>query len=343
MELVLAVLPVLIALLWAERSAWNQITSLRGELNPAQVRRVLAFDQDEAARYLAKANASLARLQWLLFLALLSLLVSGVLLALLAYRRMIAPLRDTLTQSRAVIERQEKLASLGVFATGIAHEIRNPLTAIKVRLFSLKQSHPPGTSETEDIEVIGTEIDRLERIVKDFLQFARPAEPEFKIVSAAALLESIRDLLSSELAKRSVELKIETARDHLIEIDAGKIKQVLLNLVQNAAESMATGGTISLSTRIGRRVLSGRPTRVVMIDVRDTGAGMPPEIQKRLFDPFFTTKEYGTGLGLPISARIVEKHGGVMEYQTQPNQGTTFTIILPKPSTHETNLENSAG
>src|SRR6188768_2302369 len=85
-------------------------------------------------------------------------------------------------QSRAVLDRQEKLASLGVFATGIAHEIRNPLTAIKVRLFSLKQSHAPGSSESEDIEVIETEIDRLERIVKDFLQFARPAEPDLKTI-----------------------------------------------------------------------------------------------------------------------------------------------------------------
>jgi signal transduction histidine kinase len=236
-------------------------------------------------------------------------------------------------ESRAVLDRQEKLASLGVFATGIAHEIRNPLTAIKVRLFSLKQSHAPGSSESEDIEVIETEIDRLERIVKDFLQFARPAEPELKTIPAAALLNQIRDLLSAEFTKRSIALKVAAPDDQLIEVDANKIKQVLLNLVQNAADSIPKGGAITLSARMDRRVLSGRTMEVVIIDVIDTGTGIPAEVQKRLFDPFFTTKEFGTGLGLPISARIIEKHGGVMEYKTAPNHGTTFSIVLPKPTT----------
>jgi signal transduction histidine kinase len=237
-----------------------------------------------------------------------------------------------LEESRVVLERQEKLASLGVFATGIAHEIRNPLTAIKVRLFSLKQSHAPGSSESEDIELIETEIDRLERIVQDFLQFARPAEPEFKTIPAAVLLNQIRELLAAELAKRSIALKVEASDDHLIAVDANKIKQVLLNLVQNAADSMPKGGTITLLTRCERRALFGRTTDVALIEVFDTGTGIPLEVQKRLFDPFFTTKEFGTGLGLPISARIIEKHGGVMEYETSPNHGTTFTIVLPKPT-----------
>ncbi|HTG44072.1 MAG TPA: ATP-binding protein [Verrucomicrobiae bacterium] len=336
-ELVLAVVLVIIVLVWAERWAWNQIATLRNEVNVEQV------DRAEATQYLARANAGLTRLQRLLFWALLCLLISGVVLVLLAYGRMIAPLRNTLTQSRAAIERQEKLASLGVFVTGIAHEIRNPLTAIKVRLFSLKQSHRAGTSENEDLQVIGAEIDRLERIVKDFLQFARPAEPDLKMVPATALLNNIRELLSSELAKRSVELKIETSPDHFMKVDSNRIKQVLLNLVQNAAESMPKGETVTLSTRTGRRVLLGRPTQVVMIDVTDTGTGMSADIRKRLFDPFFTTKEYGTGLGLPISARIVERHDGVREYKTQPIRGTTFTIVLPKPTIDETTLENPAG
>jgi len=191
--------------------------------------------------------------------------------------------------------------------------------------------------------VIGTEIDRLERIVKDFLQFARPAEPDLQTVPATALLNNIRELMSSELAKKSVAVKVETSPDHFIKVDSNKIKQVLLNLVQNAADSMPKGGTVALSTRIDRRELLGRPMQVIMIEVTDDGTGMPAEIQKRLFDPFFTTKEYGTGLGLPISARIVEKHGGVMEYKTQLNRGTTFTIVLPKPTTDETTLENPAG
>jgi PAS domain S-box-containing protein len=234
-----------------------------------------------------------------------------------------------LTESRAIIERQEKLASLGVFAAGIAHEVRNPLTAIKVRLFTLKSSHKPGTSEHEDLEVIRHEIDRLEHLVHDFLQFARPAEPELQTMSIERLLRDVHDLLQSDLAGKSVELKLEFMAKEPVCVDPNKMKQVLINFVQNGAESMEAGGTITLRSRTDKQVLNGQHATVVVIDVADTGKGIPPEVQKRLFDPFFTTKEEGTGLGLSIAARIIGKHGGVIQYQTQPNRGTTFSIVLP--------------
>jgi PAS domain S-box-containing protein len=234
-----------------------------------------------------------------------------------------------LTESRAIIERQEKLASLGVFAAGIAHEVRNPLTAIKVRLFTLKSSHKPGTSEHEDLEVIRHEIDRLEHLVHDFLQFARPAEPELQTMSVESLLRDVHDLLQSELAGKSVELKLELMTKEPVRVDPNKMKQVLINFVQNGAESMEAGGTITLRSRIDKQVFNGRDVTVVVMDVADTGKGIPPEVQKRLFDPFFTTKEEGTGLGLSISARIIGKHGGAIQYRTHPNRGTTFSIVLP--------------
>jgi len=234
-----------------------------------------------------------------------------------------------LTESRAIIERQEKLASLGVFAAGIAHEVRNPLTAIKVRLFTLKSSHKPGTSEHEDLEVIRHEIDRLEHLVRDFLQFARPGDPELQTISVESLLRDVRDLLQSDLAGKSVELKLELLAKEPIRVDPNKMKQVLINFVQNGAESMEAGGTVTLRSRLDKQVLNGRHVAAVVIDVADTGKGISPEVQKRLFDPFFTTKEEGTGLGLPIAARSVEKHGGLIQYQTQPNRGTTFSIVLP--------------
>ena len=234
-----------------------------------------------------------------------------------------------LTESRALIERQEKLASLGVFAAGIAHEVRNPLTAIKVRLFTLKSSHKPGTSEHEDLEVIRHEIDRLEHLVRDFLQFARPTEPELQTMPVESLLRDVLDLLQSDLAGKSVELKLELVAKESVCVDPNKMKQVLINFVQNGAESMEAGGTVTLRSRMDKQVFNGRHVPTVVIDVADTGKGIPPEVQKRLFDPFFTTKEAGTGLGLSIAARIVEKHGGVIQYQTQPNRGTTFSIVLP--------------
>ena len=298
--------------------------------------KLAADNRATAERFVTDSNAALTRLQRSLFIALLSLLISGVAIVVLVYRRTISPLRSNLTESLGIIERQEKLASLGVFAAGIAHEVRNPLTAIKVRLFTLKSSHKPGTSEHEDLEVIRHEIDRLERIVRDFLQFARPAEPELQTLPVEQLLRDVHELLQSDLAGKSVELKLELQAKEPIRVDPNKMKQVLINFVQNGAESMEAGGTVALRSRLDKQVLNGRHVTAVVIDVADTGKGIPPEVQKRLFDPFYTTKEEGTGLGLPIAARIVEKHGGVIQYQTQPNRGTTFSIVLPPALRNET-------
>lgn len=295
-----------------------------------------------AERFVAEIQSVLTRLQQFLFLSLLGLLLSGAVIVAMIYRRTIAPLRTTLAESRSIIERQEKLASLGVFATGIAHEIRNPLTAIKVRLFTLKSSRQPGTSDYEDLEVIGSEIDRLERTVQDFLKFARPADPELQLLPVTTLLETTRDLLQSGLAEKSVELKLEAQTDQLVRIDLDKMKQVLINFIQNGADSIEGAGTVTVRARKDRQPLNGRTTDVVVIDIIDTGKGMPTEVQKRLFDPFFTTKEKGTGLGMPIAARIVEKHGGVIQYETAPGRGTTFSILLPSAPKHEIESSSAA-
>jgi signal transduction histidine kinase len=165
-ELIVVAAVFLGALTWAGRAAWMEIRRLRSS---TQVERLARLDEAAAERHAAETHASLTRLQRSLMVSFGLLVVAGGIIGTQAYRRMIAPLRSTLSQSRAIMERQEKLASLGVFAAGIAHEIRNPLTAIKVRLFSLKASHAPGTSERDDLEVIEAEIERLERIVREFL------------------------------------------------------------------------------------------------------------------------------------------------------------------------------
>lgn len=306
----------------------------------ALTEKLTAVNRADAERFLNEANAALTRLQLFLFASLLVLLGAGIALIALIYRRAVTPLRHALTENRATLERQEKLASLGVLATGIAHEIRNPLTAIKVRLFTLKSSHQPGSSEHEDLEVIRSEIDRLERIVRDFLQFARPAEPELQTMPAERLLREVQNLLQASLALKKVELKLELLADAQIRADPDKLKQVLLNFVQNGADSMASGGVVTLRLRQDEQWLNGHQMNAVVIDIADQGAGIPPEVQKRLFDPFFTTKEAGTGLGLPIAARIVEKHGGIIQYETRPNRGTTFSIVLPPAPSAETTTQS---
>ena len=277
--------------------------------------------------FLKGSDRTLANFKQLLeFSAALLLALAGG-LSLLLYRGMIAPLQLRLSESRAIIARQEKLASLGVLAAGVAHEIRNPLTAIKFRLFSLKKHLPAAAGE--DAGVISDEINRLERIVKDFLQFARPSEPTLADVPAQRIAQEVHDLLQPQLEKSAIKLILENSDSRWIRADVQQIKQVLINLVQNSADSIGRDGVITL------RVTDSGPPGTVALEVSDTGKGIPPAVQRRLFDPFFTTKEGGTGLGLPIAARIVEKHGGKLRYRTARNRGTTFRVLLPAASEHE--------
>ena len=273
---------------------------------------------------------SIDTLRFTLLGSLVLLLAAGGWLAMVIYRDMIAPLQVQLVESRHLVERQEKLASLGVLAAGVAHEIRNPLTAIKAWLYMQQKHLAPGTPEYEDSTLISGEINRLERIVKDFLMFARPSDPELVTVSAEQPLREVQNLMEPELKKSRIQLVLDSVPSAEIRVDPGQIRQVLINLIQNAADSIGKNGTITLRARLDEKRLADRPINAVILEVSDTGKGIPPEVGKRLFDPFFSTKESGTGLGLPIAARIVEKHQGALQYQTQAGRGTTFGIILPR-------------
>jgi signal transduction histidine kinase len=279
---------------------------------------------------IAQANRTLTELHALALFSLSCLFVFGVALAIVVYRDMIAPLRVKLVASQALLERQEKLASLGLLAAGVAHEIRNPLTAIKAALFIQQKKFPPGSEEFADAKLVEREILRLERIVSDFLLFARPAEPRLETLDADAPMREVQALLAPALAKNQIELVVEASAPALIKADAAQIKQVLINLVQNAADAIGRDGVVKMRVRQEHRRLANVDTAVVILEVADNGKGIPAEVQKRLFDPFFTTKDTGTGLGLPIAAGIVQKHGGTLQYQTQVDYGTTFGIILPQ-------------
>jgi signal transduction histidine kinase len=285
--------------------------------------------REALGRFVASTQQSLALLQAVIFTALLALVLLATWAGAVVYREMIAPLRVKLIESQALIERHEKLASLGVLAAGVAHEIRNPLTAIKARLYTQQKALAPGSRERADAEFIGKEIDRLEKIVSDFLRFARPVEPERVPLSPANLLHEVRQLMAPQLRESRIDLAVERAVETKLLGDPEQLKQVLINLVQNSAEAFRTGGTIKLRAVEGRIALGGRMREVVIIEVEDNGTGIPPEVQKRLFDPFFTTKQSGTGLGLSIAARIVEKHAGALRVQTAVNRGTTFGVVLP--------------
>jgi len=289
-----------------------------------------ATERAALADFMQDSHRSLIWVEGLLLVSFILVVVLGAVVGLSGYRELLAPLRNQLRQSRAIIERHEKLASLGTLAAGVAHEIRNPLTAINVRVHSLKRNLVSGSSEQEDAVVIDNEIKRLEGIVQAFLQFARPAEPKFVTVSADSLFVRVRALLGGQLEKSAIQLSLESPPDLWVRVDPQQIEQVLINLVQNAAESIGQEGTIYLRAWTGSKRLNEGLTDAVILEVSDTGKGITAMVEKRLFDPFFTTKDKGTGLGLSIAARMAEINGGTLQYQTYLNHGSTFGLVLPR-------------
>jgi signal transduction histidine kinase len=286
-----------------------------------------AFDQ-----FAKDSESALLSLERMLTFSMVLLLSLAGCLVFLVYRGMIAPLRAELDQSRNVVERHEKLASLGVLAAGVAHEIRNPLMAIKLRLYSLKEAFPQAAA-SDDVVMISDEIKRLDRIAQETLQFARPSEPNLARLSVNELAERVQQLVRGHLEMLRITLTLEGAAEIWLRADAQQIEQVLLNLIQNSAQSIGRDGCITVTVEERLVPLSGRFQRAVILAVTDTGAGVRPELEKRLFAPFFTTKANGTGLGLAIAARIVEKHGGALSYRPKirgANRGGAFEIILPK-------------
>lgn len=285
--------------------------------------------RDQISRSLADAEKSVATLHNFTLVSLATLLGLMACLGFFVWRDLIAPLRSRLQQSRLALEQREKLASLGVLAAGVAHEIRNPLTSIKARAFTLSRLLRHNSDEHGDAVVIGSEIARLERIVDDFLRFSRPAPPCPSLIQAGSTFRELAALLGPELERRQLRVEVSATDETAFPADPAQLRQVLLNLVRNAMDASRPGDVITLSASRSTSRIDREVVPVMTLAISDRGTGIPPEVQRRLFDPFFTTKPNGTGLGLSISARILEAHGGSLAYQTAPNRGTTFYVHLP--------------
>jgi two-component system sensor histidine kinase HydH len=269
------------------------------------------------------------------------------------------------------MKERDRLAALGAMAAGLAHEVKNPLGAIKGAAQLLEETGPigqggmgtipsDGTPPNEWVGIILEEVNRLDRVVGSFLAYARPHAGNPIPLDVNAAVRRTVQILSSQLPV-DVDLHLElSAEAHRAKIDPEQLRQVLINLIQNAIQAMNGRGRVTVSTNlrrarswatsssswtagtsdarirssdaiasVGERAPSSTDGELVEIAVRDQGPGISQKVLKNLFVPFFTTKDQGTGLGLAISQSIVQNAGGSIHVQSQPGAGTTFTIVLP--------------
>ncbi len=233
----------------------------------------------------------------------------------------------------AHMKERDRLAALGEMSAGLAHEIRNPLAAIKGAIDYLDPRRLPG-EDREFLEIIVEEVNRLNAVVTQFLDYSRPLKPALAPTSVNEVVEKTLRLLQPEVPP-TVTLEVELAAWlPRVQADAEQLKQVFLNLALNAFQAMPRGGRLSVSTRLARDELAywregSRRADLVEIRFHDTGAGIPDEARESIFVPFYTTKEKGTGLGLAISQRIVKAHQGSIVVHSAPDQGTEFLVSLP--------------
>jgi len=239
-----------------------------------------------------------------------------------------------LRKAQAETMRGEKLASVGLLASGVAHELNNPLTGILTFSSLLRQKMPDKSADAEDLDLVIRETKRCAAIIKRLLDFAREKNPEKKFADINRVIEDTVRIVERPAHLRDIEISLDLDRSlPPIWIDADQIKQVIMNMVVNAQHAVEEKGSIAVSTRRVMRPHPDMETPVPMVEVAivDTGCGIPDNNLRRIFDPFFTSKDVGkgTGLGLSVSHGIVEAHGGLIEVQSKVGEGSTFRVLLP--------------
>jgi len=245
------------------------------------------------------------------------------------FNAMVRQLRETRGQiellHRTQISRAEHLATLGELAAGLAHEIRNPLAGIAGVIEIIGRDLPESSSNREVLKEVQQEVLHIKQILSDLLDYARPRPASFRPADLNLTAKHAVVLARQQTVSRPIEIEFTKAENLApVEHDTAQIQQVLLNLLLNSVQAIeATGGPGTV------RVIVGRADGFATISVNDTGRGITPADLPNIFRPFFTTKRQGTGLGLSLTKRIVEDHGGRIEVSSQPGVGTRFTVWLP--------------
>jgi signal transduction histidine kinase len=245
-----------------------------------------------------------------------------------------ARLYEQIVDIEEQMRRSEKLSALGLLAAEVAHEIRNPLTVMKMLYHSLDLRFLASDPRGRDAQIMGEKMEHLDRIVEHILDFARGSEPRLQPTNINQLLENLGFLTRHKLTQQNVKLDQRLSPDlPPVMADAGQLEQAFLNLVLNATEAMPDGGRLSIRSRLDRP-LAGTGTPRVRIEFADTGQGMTPEQQARAFTAILSSsKAKGTGLGLAIVGRIIDAHRGTVKIRSLPGRGTTMTIRLPVSET----------
>ncbi len=225
------------------------------------------------------------------------------------------------------MKERDRLASLGEMAAGLAHEIRNPLGAIKASAQYLEDPETGASEGREFLDIIVEEVDRLDHVVGSFLDYARPGRGNAPPLDVNVAVERTLQILGPELSSAETEIVCELAPSlPMVAIEGVRLRQVLINLVQNSVQAMGSGGRVTLCTR-ATHAQGGRGS--VEIQVEDTGPGIDESVRDTLFLPFVTTRERGTGLGLAVSQRLVTAAGGLIQVRSRSGWGTTFVVRLP--------------
>jgi signal transduction histidine kinase len=233
---------------------------------------------------------------------------------------------DSRGELAAQLDVASRLAALSQLTRGVAHEIKNPLNAMRLHLEVLRsrlEEDPP------ELSVIAGEISRLDRVVKTFLDFNQPVEPHMRPLDMNELVAAISQLITPEASSRAVDVIVRPAhRPAIFNADLDLIKQAILNVVMNGVEAMQDGGRLTLETRVGGGV--------VELTVTDTGPGIPADLQDKIFNLYFTTKDSGSGIGLAVAFRFVQLHDGKIEVSSQIGSGTTFRFSFPEAASTPT-------
>ena len=228
---------------------------------------------------------------------------------------------------RKIIEQQlyhaDKLSSIGQLSASVAHEIKNPLASIKTLGQLLQEETESDDDRRQYIDVIVSEVNRLNSVVEQLLKYAKPEGSTFKEQPFTEVIQPVLALVNHEAERNQIELRAEHDPDLKVYVDAEKIKQVFLNLIFNGMQAIGRGGSIKI------RAIKEPESLWTAFEVQDTGQGMQEEVCRKVFDPFFTTKQRGTGLGLAIVKKIIDLHGGKIEVKSEAGIGTTFSFYLP--------------